>query len=43
MAEVKEIVRKDYKTRVKKLLKTRLNSGNLIKAINTWALATVSQ
>ena len=41
MAEMKEKVKKDYNTRVKKLLKSRLNAGNLIKAINTWAVATV--
>ena len=41
MAEMKEKVKKDYNTRVKKLLKSRLNAGNLIKAINAWAVATV--
>ena len=30
---------KEYKRRVRKLLETKLNSENLIKAINTWAVS----
>ena len=29
---------KEYKRRVRKILETKLNAGNLIKGINTWAV-----
>ena len=31
-------VGKEYKRRVRKILETKLNDGNIIKAINTWAI-----
>eukprot|EP00112_Aurelia_sp_Birch-Aquarium-sp1_P003300 Seg1367.7 transcript_id=Seg1367.7/GoldUCD/mRNA.D3Y31 product="Retrovirus-related Pol polyprotein from type-1 retrotransposable element R2" pseudo=true protein_id=Seg1367.7/GoldUCD/D3Y31 len=39
--EMKERIRALYYDRLKKLLKSKLNAGNLIKAINTWAVASV--
>ena len=36
--EMKEKVRAEYKRRVKKVLKSKLNGGNMISAINTWAV-----
>ena len=30
---------KEYKRRVRKILETKLNAGNLIKGINTWAVS----
>ena len=36
--EMKEIVTKEYKRRVRKVVETKLNGGNIIKAINTWAI-----
>ena len=36
--EMKETVTKEYKRRVRKILQTKLNGGNLVKAINTWAI-----
>ena len=36
--EVKEIVKKEYFRRTRKLIETKLNSTNLIKGINTWAV-----
>ena len=35
---MKEIVTKEYKRRVRKVLETKLSGGNIIKAINTWAI-----
>ena len=35
---MKETVTKEYKRRVRKILETKLNGGNLVKAINTWAI-----
>lgn len=37
--EMKESVRKEYLRRLRKVLRSKLNSGNLIKAINTWAVS----
>ena len=37
--EMKEKVMKEYKRRVRKILETKLNAGNLIKGINTWAVS----
>ena len=37
--EVKDKVTKEYKRRVRKILETKLNAGNLIKGINTWAVS----
>ena len=37
-AEMKEKVQKKYPRRTTKLLETKLNSRNLIKGINTWAV-----
>ena len=39
--EVKEKVTKEYKRQVRKLLETKLNGGNLIRAINTWAIPVI--
>ena len=39
--EMKEIIKKEYKRRVRKVLETKLNGHNLIKAINTWAVAVI--
>ena len=36
--EMKEVITKEYKRRVRKELETKLNRGNIIKAINTWAI-----
>ena len=40
-AEMKEKIQKDYPRRTRKLLETKLNSRNLIKGINTWAVPLV--
>ena len=40
-SEMKERVSKEYKRRVRKVLETRLNGNNIIKAINTWAVSVV--
>ena len=40
-SEMKEKIKKEYKIRVRKVLETKLNGHNLIKAINTWAVAVV--
>ena len=39
--EMKEKIQKEYLRRTRKLLKTKLNSRNLIKGINTWAVPLV--
>ena len=39
--EMKEKVTKEYKRRVRKLFETKLNGGNLIGAINTWAIPVI--
>ena len=39
--EMKKDVRKEYFRRVRKVLETKLNGGNIIKAINTWAVSLV--
>ena len=39
--EMKSNTRKEYLRRVRKILETKLNSGNLIKAINTWAVSLI--
>ena len=39
--EMKEKIQKEYLRRTRKLLETKLNSRNLIKGINTWALPLV--
>ena len=36
--DMKEKVGKEYKRRVRKILETKLNGGNIIKAINIWAI-----
>ena len=41
MEEMEEKVRKEYSGRVRKVLESKLNGDNVIKAINTWAVATV--
>ena len=40
-SEMKEIIKKEYKRRVRKVLETKLNGHKLIKAINTWAVAVI--
>ena len=37
--EMKDKVMKEYKRRVQKILETKLNAGNFIKGINTWAVS----
>ena len=39
--EMKDKVKKEYYKRVIKVLETKLNSGNVFKAINTWAVSAV--
>ena len=34
---MKEKIKKEYIARWKAILKSKLNSGNTVKAINTWA------
>ena len=41
MGEMKVRVRKEYYRRIRKLLTSKLNGGNMIKAMNTWAVAAV--
>ena len=36
--EMKEVITKEYKSRVRKVLETKLNGGNIVMAINTWAI-----
>ena len=38
---MKEKVQKEYYKRIRAVLKSKLNGGNVINAINIWALATV--
>ena len=38
---MKELVRKEYFRRVKKILKSKLNGGNTIKAINSRAVSII--
>ena len=40
--EMKDKVMKVYKRRVRKILETKLNAGNLIKGINTWVVFSCS-
>ena len=39
--KMKEKVQKEYYKRVKTMLKSKLNGGNVMNAINIWAVATV--
>ena len=39
--EMKEMVRNEYLRRVKLVARSRLYAGNLIKAVNTWAVSVV--
>ena len=39
--EMKDKVKKEYYRRVRKVLETKLNNGNVFKAINTWAVPVV--
>ena len=39
---MKDKVGKEYKRQVRKILETKLNDGNIIKAINTWAIPILS-
>ena len=41
MEEMKGKVRKEYYRRIRKVLESKLNGGNIIKAMNTWAVAAV--
>ena len=36
--EMKKMVKGEYRRRVRKVLETKLNGGNIIKGINTWAV-----
>ena len=38
---MKEMVKKEYIRRIWLILKSKLNGGNMIKAINTWAVAVI--
>lgn len=40
-SKMKEVIWKEYKTRVKSMLKTKLNGGNIIKALNTFAISVI--
>lgn len=40
-AEIKEKIRNEYIRRVRKILKSKLNGGNTIKAMNTWAIPVI--
>ena len=39
--KVKHLVSEEYNRRLNRMLKSKLNSGNLIKAINTYAVAAI--
>ena len=39
--EMKEIVRKEYLRRVKLVAKSKLYAGNMLQAVNTWAVSVV--
>ena len=39
--QMKDMIRKEYLRRTRKLLETKLSSRNLIKGINTWAVSVV--
>ena len=39
--EMKEIIRKEYFSRVRKILKSKLNGGNIIRAINSRAVSVI--
>ena len=39
--EMKDKVKKEYSRRVRKVLETKSNSGNVFKAINSWAVSVV--
>lgn len=39
--EMKEIVRKEYLRRVKLVAKSKLYAGNMMRAVNTWAVSVV--
>ena len=41
VSEMNDKVKKEYQRRVRKLLKTKLNIGNVFKAINIWAVSVV--
>ncbi|XP_066944517.1 uncharacterized protein [Macrobrachium rosenbergii] len=38
--ETKDIVRKEYLQKLKAILKSKLNAGNMTKSISTWAVST---
>ena len=37
--DMKENLKMEYKRRVREVLPSKLNGGNMIKAINTWAVS----
>ena len=39
--EMKEKIKKEYIKRLKAILKSKLNSGNTVKAINSWAVPVI--
>ena len=39
--EMKDIVRKEYLNRVKKVAESKLHAGNLLNAVNSWAVSVV--
>ena len=39
--KMKEKVQKEYYKQVRAVLKSKLNGGNVINAVNVWAVATV--
>ena len=39
--QMKRKIRKEYLRRVRKVAQSKLNGGNLIRAMNTWAVSLV--
>ena len=39
--EMKEKIKKEYIKRLKAILKSKFNSGNTVKAINSWAVPVI--
>ena len=39
--EMKDKIKKEYISRIRAVLKSKLNSGNIVKAINTWAVPVI--
>ena len=39
--EMKQLTQKEYYKRVRNILKSKLNGGNIVKAVNLWAVSIV--